>query len=91
MADSQINPRTRAFIDEYGLRERILFASDRDSQLIKRFAILLEDPEPMEVGVPHPTTYLIDREGIVRFRDVRTDYQIWLAPETIVAELAKIP
>jgi peroxiredoxin len=91
MADSQINARTRAFIDEYGLRERVLFASDQDSELIKRFAILKDDPEPIEVGVPHPTTYLIDRQGIVRFRDVRTDYHIWLAPETIVAELAKIP
>jgi peroxiredoxin len=91
MADSQINPRTRAFIDEYGLRDRVLFASDEDSQLIKRFAILKEDPEPMEEGVPHPTTYLIDREGVVRFRDVRTDFHIWLAPETITAALANIP
>jgi hypothetical protein len=32
----------------------------------------------MEEGVPHPTTLLIDRKGIVRFVDVREDFQTWL-------------
>ena len=91
MAISQIDPRTRSFIDEYGLRDRVLFASDQESKLVKRLDLPKEDPEPMEAGVPHPATYLIDSNGNVRFRDVRKDFHIWLAPERIVAELAKLP
>jgi peroxiredoxin len=88
MAECQINDRTRAFIAEYGLRDHVIFASDRDSQLIRRLGILNVDPEPMELGVPHPTTYVLDRRGIVRFVDVREDFHIWLAPERIASELS---
>lgn len=91
MASSQINAKSRGFIDEYGLRDRLFFAADEDSELIKRFGLLKEDAELMEAGVPHPATYLIDRQGIVRFRDVRKDYHIWLDPERIVAALAELP
>ena len=91
MAENQINERTRAFIDEYGLRDRIYFLLDEDSQVIRRMGLLNPTLEPVEKGVPHPATYLIDREGIIRFVDVREDFHIWLAPERIVAELEKIP
>lgn len=91
MAENQINERARAFIDEYGLRDRIYFLADEGSEVIRRMGILNSSLEPMEKGVPHPATYLIDREGIIRFVDVREDFHIWLAPERIVAELEKIP
>jgi len=91
MAECQINDRTRAIINEYGLRDDVLFGSDRDSSLIQEFGILKEDPEEVEVGVPHPTTYILDRSGIVRFVDVREDFHIWLDPERITRELAGMP
>ena len=72
LAEGQINDKTRRFVDETGLRQRVRF---------------LADPEPMEVGVPHPTTYLIDREGRIRFVDVREDFHIWLDPDLVVQEL----
>ena len=59
--------------------------------MIKEFALLNEEAEPLEAGVPHPARYLIDRQGVVRFVDVRRDFHIWLAPKRIVAELAKLP
>lgn len=90
MAEGQINERTRAFIDEYGLRDRVLFLSDPESELIARLGILKQDPEPMETGVPHPTTILLDRDGVIRFVDVREDFHIWLAPELVMGELAAI-
>jgi len=91
MADNQINEKSRTFIDEYGLRDRIFFASDRNSALFSRFGVEDQEPDEMEQGVPYPTTLLVDREGIIRFADVREDFQSWLAPETILAELDKIP
>lgn len=90
MAENQINKRSRAFIDEANLRDQIFFASDRESELIARFGIKNDEAEPMERGVPYPTTIIADRKGVIRFIDIRKDFHIWLAPETIIAELAKV-
>ncbi len=91
MAEGQINDKTRRFIDEAGLRERVRFLKDADSRVISSYGLLLGNPEPMEAGVPHPATYLIDREGRVRLVDVREDFHIWLDPAPIRAALASLP
>jgi peroxiredoxin len=90
MSSHQISPRSLRFIDELGLRDRIHFLIDEDSSVIRRLGVLKKDPEPMETGVPHPTTYLIDREGVIRFADVRSDFHIWLDPKLLAAELARM-
>ena len=87
MADNQINARTLRFIDENGLRDRVEFLSDPESAAIDALGIHKPDPEPMEEGVPHPTTYLLDERGVVRFVDIREDFHIWLDPEVIAREL----
>ncbi len=90
MADEQVNEKTRRFIDEKGLRDRVRFVADPQSQTIDRLGLRLADPAPMEAGVPHPATYVLDRDGIVRFVDVRTDYHIWLDPQLLVDALARV-
>lgn len=91
MADNQVNDKALRFIDGLGLRERIQFALDPASQVIDELGLRREDPEPIEQGVPHPATYVIDREGVVRFADVRTDYHIWLDSEFARDALAALP
>ncbi len=91
MADNQVNDKTRRFIDSLGLRERVRFAIDPASQSIKDLGILRENPEPIETGVPHPSTYLIDREGVVRFIDERVDFQIWLDSDFVRQAVAQMP
>ncbi len=91
MAESQINDKTRRFVEETGLREQVRFLEDPDSRVIESYGLLLADPEPEEAGVPHPTTYLIDREGRVRLVDVREDYHVWLDPAAIREALASLP
>ncbi len=91
MADNQVNEKTLRFIDGLGLREHIHFAVDPESRAIDSLRIRLEDPEEIEAGVPHPTTYLLDREGVVRFVDVRRDYQMWLDPTLVREALAEVP
>ena len=91
LPDSQVNDKTLRFIDELGLRDRVRFLSDSGSRTIDRLGLRKADPEPMEVGVPHPATYVLDREGFVRFVDVREDFHIWLDAGVIVAALQKIP
>ena len=90
LADKQFNDRSRAFVDEGNMRDQIFFSVDRSSNLIRRFGIGNDAAEPIENGVPHPTTIIVDREGIMRFIDIRQDFHIWLDPQTLVAELAKI-
>ena len=91
MADNQINARTRTFIDEARLRDRVHFLADPESRTIDALGIRNLHAEPMEAGVPHPATYLLDREGVVRFVDVREDFHIWLDPALLTTALASIP
>ncbi len=89
MAESQINERSRVFIDELGLSNRILFLSDPKSELIRTLGILKQEPEAIEQGVPHPTTLLLDAEGTIRFVDVREDFHFWLDPVAVEEALAR--
>jgi len=90
MAKRQIDGRSLRFIDEYGLRRSMHFWADPGSRAIDQLGIRRPNPEPLEVGVPHPTTLLVDREGIVRFADVRENYQIWLDPAVLLQRIAAL-
>ncbi|HIF94573.1 MAG: hypothetical protein ABGX04_13770 [Myxococcales bacterium] len=90
MSGAQINERTRVFIDELGLAQRILFLSDPKSRLITELGILKEAPESIEIGVPHPTTLVLDRTGTIQFVDVRENYHFWLDPKAMSKVLARL-
>ena len=90
LPSSQMNAKSLRFIDELGLRERVRFLVDPGSAAIDRLGLRLENPEPMERGVPHPATYLLDRAGVVRFADVRRDYHVWLDAALIVEALDRL-
>ncbi len=90
MAKRQYNARSDRFVDEYGLRGRIHFWRDPDSRAIDALGLRRPNPEPIEAGVPHPTTFLLDETGVVRFVDVREDYQAWLDPELLREALANL-
>ncbi|MEM7413477.1 MAG: hypothetical protein AAF430_24810 [Myxococcota bacterium] len=91
MADNQVTPKALSYIDGMGLRQRVHFAMDPESRAIDGLGLRRPNPEPIEEGVPHPTTYLIDREGTVRFVDVREDFRLWLDPSAILSALARLP
>lgn len=90
MADRQINAKAKRFIDETGLRDRVRFLSDPESATIERLGLRLESPEPIEAGVAHPATYLLDPSGRIRLADVRRDFHIWLDPALVVAALEEM-
>jgi peroxiredoxin len=87
MANEQINAKTQRFIDGNELRDRVVFLRDPESRVIERLGLRKEDVEPIEAGVPHPATYVLDREGVIRLVDVRHDYHIWLDPEPVLEAL----
>ena len=91
MAKRQVNQRSLLFVDDYGLRSRVHFWVDPESRAIDQLGIRRPNPEPIEEGVPHPTTLLLDRDGIVRFADVREDYHLWLDPAVVREAFAQLP
>jgi peroxiredoxin len=90
MADNQVNDKSRRFIDGNQLYDRLIFLQDPGSAAIDRLNLRRPNPEAIEQGVPHPTTYVLDREGVIRFVDVREDFHIWLDAASIVETLATV-
>lgn len=91
LASNQVNAKTLRFLDELGLRDRIRFARDENSAAIDALGLRRPDPEAIEVGVPHPATYVLDRDGVVRFVDVREDFHVWVDPDEVLAAVSKLP
>lgn len=41
--------------------------------------------------IARPATFVVDRKGVVRWRDLTENYRIRVRPERILDELARIP
>lgn len=52
----------------------ILLLSDPDHAVIDRYGIF-NDAEPRGRPVPHPTTLIIDRDGVIRWKVTEVDYR----------------
>ncbi len=60
--------------------------SDADHRVIDRYGLLNEQSKR---GWPHPATYVIDREGVVRWKFVEVDYKIRPSNEDVLAQVRK--
>ena len=67
--------------DGAGLRLRLL--SDPGHIAIDRYGLL----NPESRGLPHPATYVIDKEGIVRWRHVDVNYRVRPKAEEVLKAL----
>jgi peroxiredoxin len=63
------------------------FLEDKDHKVIDRYGIL----NPGGKGLPHPTTYVIDKQGIVRWKFVEVDYKKRPSNQQILQALREIP
>ena len=59
---------------------------DKDHKVIDRYGIFNSDGK----GWPHPSTYVIDPKGVVRWKFVEVNYQKRATNEQIRRELTKI-
>jgi len=50
------------------------FLSDPEHAVIDRYGLL--NASGSRRGIPHPATFVIDRAGVVQWRDVQTDYKV---------------
>lgn len=63
--------------------------SDPDHRVIDRYGLLNPDAPPNR-PVPHPATYVIDKEGVVRWGFVEVNYRVRPSNEDVLAALEGI-
>jgi peroxiredoxin len=84
--DDEETGRTIARVGEDGMAPDFTFLSDPDHRVIDRYGILNANAGGRG-ALPHPASYVIDRQGIVRWKDVQTDYKVRPTNEQIRAAL----
>ena len=63
--------------------------SDPDHAVIDRYG-LLNQQDPKGRPIPHPTVFVIDRDGVVRWKFVEVDYKIRPTNDDIRRALAEL-
>ena len=76
---------TIARITADGSPADMTFLYDPEHAVIDRYGLL--NPQGSRNGIPHPATYVIDREGVVRWRFVETDYTVRPSNEAVLEAL----
>jgi len=66
-----------------------LLLSDPDHAVIDRYG-LLNQSDPQSRPIPHPTVFVIDGSGVVRWKFIEIDYRIRPTNEDILAALAVV-
>jgi len=63
-----------------------VFLSDPGHRVIDRYGLF----NPVGKGWPHPATFVVDRQGIVRWKFVEVDYKVRASNEQILAALSAL-
>ena len=63
--------------------------SDPGAAVINRYGLYNQD-DPRGRAIPHPTTYVIDMNGVVRWKMTEVDYRIRPENEDILAALDEL-
>lgn len=69
----------------------ITLLSDSGHKVIDRYGLLNESAAQRNRFLPHPTTYVIDANGIVRWKFTEKNYKIRPTNEMVLQELEKLP
>lgn len=76
-------------VSEEGQPPHFPFLTDPGHQVINRYGLLnLNDPRGRQIT--HPATYVIDKDGVVRWKHVEVDYTVRPSNEDILKALGEI-
>lgn len=75
-------------ISKDGRLPEFTFLSDPGHRVIDRYGVL--NRQGRGGTIPHPTTMVIDKRGVVRWKVVETDYKIRPTNQQILDALAKL-
>lgn len=82
-----IIPKVKAKTDGKFL---ITLLADADHAVIDRYGLLNEQAAARGRFLPHPTTYVLDKNGVVTWKFTEKDYKIRPTNEMILTELKKL-
>ena len=68
----------------------ITLLSDPNHEIIDRYGLLNESAAARGTFLPHPTTYVIDGTGVVRWKFTEKDYKVRPTNDMILLELKKL-
>jgi peroxiredoxin len=71
-------------ISAEGAKPDFTFLSDPGHRVVDRYGLL--NPNDAR-GIPHPTTFVIDKAGVVRWKFIEVNYKIRPTNEMILAAL----
>ena len=75
--------------EEYERALDFTFLTDPDAAVINRYGLFNQD-DPRGRAIPHPTTYVIDMEGVVRWKMTEVNYRIRPENADILQALAEL-
>lgn len=73
-----------------GVKPDFTFLSDPGHRVIDRYGLLNQNAGAHE-GIPHPTTYVIDRAGVVQWKFTEVNYKIRPTNQMILGALDRLP
>lgn len=76
-------------LEDYGRVIDHTLLSDPDAAVINRYGLFNQE-DPRGRAIPHPTTYVIDRRGVVRWKMTEVNYRVRPENADILAALAEI-
>lgn len=65
------------------------FLSDADAGVIRRYDLLHKNGGPHDVA--RPAEFLVDRDGVVRWRNLTEDLRVRARPEAMLAAARALP
>lgn len=68
-----------------------MLLSDPDLKVINAYGVRHPGAGPSSKDIARPATFILDRNGVVRWRDLTEDIRIRIRPERILEQLAQIP
>lgn len=77
--------------DKTGANFVITLLADADHAVIDRYGLLNEQAAPRGRFLPHPTTYVVDKKGVVQWKFTEKDYKVRPTNEAILTQLQKLP
>jgi peroxiredoxin len=69
---------------------RTLLLSDPDLAVIQRYGLFNEASAGTKHPVPHPTTYVLDRTGVVRWKFTEVNYRVRPTNEMVREALRQV-
>lgn len=68
----------------------VTLLADPEATVIKLYGLLNDESAARGRLLPHPTTYVIDRHGIVRWKFTEVNYKVRPTSEMVLRELEKL-